>query len=52
MDRTLRDGHDSVYERTVFTFNIEGIPKFLAMILNNEPPYSTSERSARYTKMD
>ena len=35
------------------TYNLalEGIPKILAMILNNEKIYNTSEKSARYTKM-
>jgi thiaminase len=31
---------------------LEGIPKILAMILNNEKVYNTSEKSARYTKMN
>ena len=30
---------------------ITGIPKLLAMYLNNEHEYTTSEKSARYTKM-
>ena len=32
--------------------SLEGIPKILAMILNNEKVYNTSEKSARYTKMN
>ena len=36
------------------TYNLalEGIPKILAMVLNNEKMYNTSEKSARYTKME
>ena len=30
---------------------LEGVPKILAMILNNEKVYNTSEKSARYTVM-
>lgn len=48
---TLGSGHHSVYEHPVFNLYLEGIPKILAMILNNEKEYVTSEKSARYTKM-
>ena len=48
---TLGSGHHSVYEHAQFTLYLEGIPKILAMILNNEKQFSTSEKSARYTKM-
>lgn len=48
---TLNFGHHSVYEHAHFTLYLEGIPKILAMILNNEREYVTSEKSARYTKM-
>ncbi len=49
--RTLESGHHSVYEHTYFTIYLEDIPKILAMILNNEKAYVTSEKSARYTTM-
>lgn len=49
--RTLYSGHHSVYEHMYFTIYLEGIPKILAMILNNENAYVTSEKSARYTTM-
>lgn len=48
---TLISGHHSVYSHSVYNFTLEGIPKILAMILNNEKMYNTSEKSARYTKM-
>lgn len=48
---TLGSGHHSVYEHATFNLYLEGIPKILAMILNNEREYVTSEKSARYTKM-
>ncbi|MDD2678527.1 MAG: FAD-dependent thymidylate synthase [Candidatus Nanoarchaeia archaeon] len=50
--RTLSAGHHSVYEHTYFALEISGIPKSLAMILNNQSSYATSEKSARYTKMN
>ena len=45
-------GHHSVYDHPTYNLVLEGIPKILAMILNNEGMYTTSEKSARYTKMD
>lgn len=48
---TLNSGHHSVFDHTTFNLALEGIPKILAMILNNEGMYTTSEKSARYTKM-
>jgi hypothetical protein len=50
--RTLNSGHHSVYGHTNYNLLIEGIPKILAMVLNNEKVYVTSEKSARYTQMD
>lgn len=49
--RLIGSGHHSVFEHINFTFNFMGIPKALAMILNNEKQYATSEKSARYTIM-
>lgn len=50
-DMVLKSGHHSVYDHTVVNLYIEGIPKILAMYLNNEKSYVTSEKSARYTVM-
>jgi hypothetical protein len=47
----LKSGHHSVFEHINFTFNMMDLPKILAMVLNNEKQYATSEKSARYTKM-
>ena len=49
---TLKSGHHSVFNHPVYNLSLEGIPKILAMILNNEKMYNTSEKSARYTKME
>ena len=48
---TLASGHHSVYDHVQYNLLLVDIPKFLAMILNNEGMYVTSEKSARYTKM-
>ncbi len=48
---TLSSGHHSVYDHVQYNLLLVDIPKFLAMILNNEGIYTTSEKSARYTKM-
>lgn len=48
---TLKSGHHSVYDHPVFNLGLIEIPKILAIILNNEKMYTTSEKSARYTKM-
>ena len=47
--RTLTSGHHSVFDHIYITFNFDNIPKILAMVLNNEKQYTTSEKSARYT---
>lgn len=49
--RTLVSGHHSVFDHPTYNLMLENIPKILAMILNNEGMYTTSEKSARYTKM-
>lgn len=46
---TLENGHHSVYDQISIGFNIQNLPKVLAMVLNNEHQYTTSEKSARYT---
>ncbi len=49
IDRTLSNGHHSVYGHVKVHLNIQNIPKILAMVLNNEREYDTSEKSARFT---
>lgn len=49
VDMTLNNGHHSVDDHVMINFNLQNIPKILAMILNNENQYTTSEKSARYT---
>ena len=49
---TLASGHHSVFGHVTYNLALEGIPKILAMVLNNEKMYNTSEKSARYTKME
>lgn len=43
--------HHSVFGHPYISLSLEDIPKGLAMVLNNEGIYNTSEKSARYTKM-
>ena len=49
IDMTLNNGHHSVYDHIGISFNLQNVPKMLAMVLNNEHQYTTSEKSARYT---
>lgn len=51
INNTLENDHHSVYDHIMINFNIVGIPKILAMVLNNEHQYTTSEKSARYTNV-
>lgn len=48
---TKNNGHHSVFDHESISLYLEDIPKILAMIINNEHQYATSEKSARYTKM-
>lgn len=48
----IQSGHHSVFGHPTYNLSLEGIPKILAMILNNEKIYNTSEKSARYTIME
>ena len=50
-EMTLNSGHHSVWEHATYTLVLEDVPKILAMLLNNEGLYNTSEKSARYTEM-
>ena len=47
----IKSGHHSVFGHPTYNLCFEEIPKILAMILNNEKVYNTSEKSARYTQM-
>lgn len=49
IDMTLNNGHHSVYDHINISFNLQNLPKMLAMVINNEHQYTTSEKSARYT---
>ena len=49
---TLKRKHHSVFGHVNYNILLERIPKILAMILNNEQDYNTSEKSARYTEME
>lgn len=49
---TLKRKHHSVFGHVNFNILLEKVPKILAMILNNEQDYNTSEKSARYTEME
>ena len=49
---TLKRRHHSVFGHVNYNILLERIPKILAMILNNEQDYNTSEKSARYTEME
>ena len=48
----IKSGHHSVFGHPTYNLILEGIPKILAMVLNNEKIYNTSEKSARYTHME
>ena len=48
---TLNNGHHSVSDHVQLGLNLQNIPKILAMVLNNEHQYTTSEKSARYTQV-
>ncbi len=48
---TLKLEHHSIYDHVNIGMAIKGIPKILAMFLNNEHQYNTSEKSGRYTKI-
>ena len=52
INMTINNGHHSVYDHINISFNLQNIPKILAMVLNNEHQYTTSEKSARYTPVE
>ncbi len=45
------NNHHSVFGHSTISLYITGIPKLVAMLINNEHEYNTSEKSARYTMM-
>ncbi len=49
VNRTINNGHHSVYDHISLSLNLQHVPKILAMVLNNEHEYTTAEKSARYT---
>ena len=51
INQTKNSGHHSVYDHNSITLYFDEVPKIIAMILNNENQYTTSEKSARYTRM-
>ena len=51
INRTKNDKHHSVFEHGYISLYLDNIPKLMAMVLNNEKAYVTSEKSARYKKM-
>ncbi len=51
-EATVGSGHHSVSGHVSYNLLLVGIPKIIAMILNNENDYNTSEKSARYTQME
>lgn len=48
---TMHSGHHSVFGHASYNYALEELPKIMAMLLNNEKVYQTSEKSARYTRM-
>lgn len=48
----IKAGHHSLFEHIHFNLYFKSLPKILAMTLNNEKQYITSEKSARYTTME
>ncbi len=49
---TLGLEHSTPYEHIIVGMEITNVSKILAMVLNNERQCTTSEKSARYTKID
>lgn len=49
--QTKNNGHHSVYDHSNISLYIDEVPKIIAMLINNEKQYATSEKSARYTRM-
>jgi hypothetical protein len=47
----LKSGHHSPFDHLQLTLQFVDVPKIIAMALNNEQYYDTSEKSARYRRM-
>ena len=47
----MENKHHSVFGHNNIELYFEGIPKIIAMLINNEKEYNTSEKSGRYTTM-
>lgn len=47
----IGSGHHSPFDHYSIGFEISGLPKIIAMLLNSVGVYTTSEKSGRYTKM-
>lgn len=52
VNMTMNSGHHSVFEHVYFSIELSDVPKIFAMLLNNEKVFATSEKSARYTRMN
>lgn len=50
-DDNKHNRHHSVFGHDEINIYFEGIPKIIAMMINNEHEYNTSEKSGRYTTM-
>ena len=48
---TIASGHHSVFSHITYNLLLTDVPKIIAMIINNEKIYNTSEKSGRYTVM-
>ena len=51
VSQTKDNGHHSVYDHVFVTLELEGVSKALAITLNNQGWYNTSEKSGRYTQL-
>jgi hypothetical protein len=51
MRSLITRGHHSPFDHFVLNFEFGGPEKALAMVFNNQGVYTTSEKSARYTRM-
>ena len=52
VNRIQESGHHSPFDHFLITMELVDVPKIIAMMLNNEKAYTTSEKSARYRKME
>ena len=52
VNQTKQSGHHSVFDHNSITLYLQDVPKIVAMLLNNEKQYTTSEKSGRYTRLE